>query len=97
MLMFLATPTAVALMAIPAVVVDYSKCEAAAVPFRLKRCAHPFLEGPVHGRWGQDRLHLARSYRCCRLVPQPPLRRWGRRHRFAAQVGRCPHPRCGQC
>ena len=42
-LMFLATATAVALMAIPAVVVDYSKCEAAAVPFSLKSFAVPIL------------------------------------------------------
>ena len=43
MLIFLATTTAGALMAIPLVVVDYLKCEAAAVPFSLKSFAEPIL------------------------------------------------------
>ena len=48
MLMFLATTIAVALMAIPAMVVDYSQCEAAAAPFSLKGFAEAIL--PFRGR-----------------------------------------------
>jgi hypothetical protein len=43
MLMFLAATIAVALMAIPAMVVDYLQCEARAVPFSLKSFTEPIL------------------------------------------------------
>jgi hypothetical protein len=48
MLMFLAITTAAALMAIPAVAVDYLQCEAAAAPFSLKGFAEAIL--PLRGR-----------------------------------------------
>jgi hypothetical protein len=41
--MFLAATIAVALIAIPAMVVDYLQCKARAVPFSLKSFTEPIL------------------------------------------------------